>query len=897
MNFNKWLIYSGFGAIIALSGCTSHRDQVIAQKQAPTDMLQSFSQPGAKDQDACAELNCVQVQKASLGKIFLLIASGKTSGSTPQWLDTKPLVVSFEKSGQRIAILGQNYNSIYNEISTVNLIQTFEIVSEDDTTITFDWGDGLKSFIMQDSMDIDSPASDTDKLTEASSGSVPVEDSFVRNVKFDTKNIELEQISKIMSDKIKADDDPSSKALDVVQREETVDMNIQIRSYDLGANFKKKVADPQKRVGFFVNKVSQEGYANNVVNLITKWDLDPAKGPIVYRVSNAVPADYVDAVKEGVLYWNKVFGREVVTVETGVDEAATPVERTVMIRWINWEDAAMSYAGLQADPMTGEILRGQVFLTSVFTKVASADLLTLNHNSPIVKGGIACDVGDSLKKLAALSQEAPTSQRLRLARDSVRATVAHEVGHTLGLRHNFAGSYSAKASYADIQKSASTYLTDLNHPGLETSTSIMDYVSGIDQVLMSARLKNTPLSYDKMAMDWAYSDNDSALDTSISAYCTDEDMGMAQAQGLQVYGCAQFDAGKNPLQRKVLSAQDTKNQFVGTLFVALIGRMFPADQPTQKVSVQQVVKDLMQFAKADFTDLPYVTQAVMNVVVDGKANPGFASIDNVRKGQLTQSLLGMDTTYQAERDADLKELGGYIAILNGMLRRADGKIDMTWIQDQTQALVASGAMASGTTLGGRAYTLTADEQAYIVSFFQALAQLNNKAVESAMQTLIPVSGAVIQGSDGKPSVISLSLSAGMVDQASADQLTQLFVDLNAASTATVVGHVGTGLATAVTLPARFLTADERSGMVGMLSSTGLSFNQTMNLAKARAAELQQINNLLKQANAAVTDASILKADDQKALAASLVAQGSLDDNAGQWLQDEMQVLQALSSVQ
>ena len=498
MTFSKNAFFTtALLSTLLVTGCTNSFkiDEVLAKKQAPSNMALSFTQASnlsVEESAACAKSACIKIQKSSLGKIFLLLASGKTSGSTPQWYDLKPLVVSFETSGGRIALLGQNYNSIYEEIQTQNLIQSFRIISEDDSSIVFDWGKGLSSFIAQSSYDVDGARGENDDLTESSFSSIPVTDSFIRGIKFDTKNIELEQVSKIQSEAIKG---TSDKKLNVETREETLAMNIQIRAYDLAPTFKPKEFDSSRRVGFFVTRVGKKNMSNDVSKLITKWDLSEGR-KIKIRISAAVPEDYVQAVREGALYWNKVFGRDVMDVETGVDPQAAPVDHSIMIRWVTWLDAGAAYAIGQSDPLTGEVLRAQVFMPSVFTKVGSADLVQLNGGAPVASniGAIACDFSQTVKDLAKLTREASDSQRLRLAQDSVRSTVAHELGHALGLRHNFAGSSSSKVSTSAIYDSAKTYLKDLNHQGLETSTSIMDYVSGIDDVLMSAPVSYTHLT-------------------------------------------------------------------------------------------------------------------------------------------------------------------------------------------------------------------------------------------------------------------------------------------------------------------------------------------------------------------------------------------------------------------
>ncbi|WP_374032835.1 zinc-dependent metalloprotease [Bdellovibrio bacteriovorus] len=886
------------GALLSstlLSACTQFEakplDQIIQAKQAPANSLSTFSNPADIPANAaCKQASCVTIQKSSLGKIFLLMASGITSGMTPQWYDLKPLVVSFEKSGNRLALIGENYNSIYSEIRTVNLIQSFEVISEDATSITFDWGQGLKSFVLQRSYDVDAPRGNVD-LTDSSLASLPVMDSFVTGIKFDEKNIELNQLSKIRSDNIKVGSD---KSLNHEPREETLNMNIQIRAYDLSKNFKAKEYDSSRRVGFFVTKYRKLGYSKEMTNLITKWDISPEKGPIKVRISEAVPEDYVAAVTEGALYWNKVFGRDVIQVVSGVPVDAKPEDRSIIVRWIPWLDSGAAYAIGQSDPLTGELLRAQVFMPSVFTSVGSADLVKLNGDVPVVAAGaIACDLTESLNALNKIAREAGDSQRLRLAQDSVRATVAHELGHALGLRHNFAGSSSAKVSTQEIYESAKTYLRDPNHQGLETSTSIMDYVSGIDDILMSGRIKYAALSYDKMAMDWAYSDNNTALDEKVSRYCTDDDIAVANSQGLQIYGCERFDAGNNPLLRKYLDAVDERDDLVKVLFASIIGRMYPADKPGVVRDLDAVLADTVKWGRANI-DLSFVSQVLFDSTKASQPAASFASLAAVKTGKIMYARLGLDEQLMKERAASLKEAGGYAALLNGLMRDKNGNINMKWLDQQIDELKAAPYLAQGKTLGGREYALSDAQQRKILKFMDSIRPVNDKVLLVAGAALLPKMNEVVEDANGAKSVVTSVLGQNLLDESEAESLTALYLDLAQAATGTIVVKLGPGLSKEVTLPYSWLKADEKAYFGKLLSSQGLRFDMTLRVAKARSEQLQKIAGLLIEIDPSldpVTEANL------NTLPQRLLTSGLVDAAAAAWLKAEIEVLNVLSKIQ
>lgn len=872
--------------ILAQVGCTIKETKYI-ERQAPEQIQESFRKLDLNASEelkkSCEKLSCLTIQKESLGKIFLLIASGKTAGSTPQWYDLKPLVVSFERSGQKIALLGENYTSIYEEIKTVNLIQSFDIVGEDESSITFDWNKGLQTFVLQSSYDVDGARGTNNDLTESSFQSIPVIDSFIRDIKFDDKNLELEQISKVKMDVIKP---ASDKVLNVENREETLAMNIQIRSYNLSSEFKPKEYDSSRRVGFFVTKVGKKGMSADVSNLITKWDISDAKGPILVRLSSAIPEEYIGAVKEGALYWNHVFGKEVLHVVTGEDPQAAPKDRSITLRWIPWLDSGAAYAIGQSDPLTGELLRAQVFMPSVFTRVGSADLVKMNDDVPVV-GAVACDFSHRVKKLEELMREADHSQRLRLAQDSVRATVAHELGHALGLRHNFAGSFSAKVSAQQVEREASRYLKNTMHQGLETSTSIMDYVSGIDEALMSARLKTSSLSYDKMAMDWAYADTvDANLDEKVSLYCTDDDIALAASQKLQIYGCERFDAGNNPMLRKVLDTKREKENFVKVLFASIIGRTYPGDKPDTKLPLEAVLADSLKWGQLNTKDLGFVQQFVFDHSANGAPNPQFASLSNVKSGQILYSKFGFDMALGLTRSKALAEAGGYAQILDTLWRNANGEISTHWLEDQIAELREASYLASGTTLSGRDYQLTPEEQAMILAFFENLVVINKDALEAGLSALLP-KVEVVETTNAGTRKVSAILPEGVLNEEGSQKILSLYLDLLAASSGTLKVKVGEGLAKEVELSKPFLALDKQKKWYGLLSSQGLRFNMELKKAQVKGLKLAKIQNFLILMG---VDPSLVQTD---GLVQNLQERGLVDAGAASWLTQELELLRSL----
>jgi hypothetical protein len=83
--------------------------------------------------------------------------------------------------------------------------------------------------------------------------------------------------------------------------------------------------------------------------------------PIVFALSAAIPDRYRQAVRDGVLYWNKALGRPLLQVIDARDDVMAPSPRYNVIQWLTDGDFA-STPHIQSDPLTGEILHAHLFV-------------------------------------------------------------------------------------------------------------------------------------------------------------------------------------------------------------------------------------------------------------------------------------------------------------------------------------------------------------------------------------------------------------------------------------------------------------------------------------------------------------------------------------------------------
>ncbi len=197
---------------------------------------------------------------------------------------------------------------------------------------------------------------------------------------------------------------------------------------------------------------------------------DPVK-PIVYYLDPGAPEPIRTALLEGARWWNQAFEaagyRNGFRVEL-LPEGAHPLDiRYNVINWVHRSTRGWSFGSSITDPRTGEIIKGVVTLGSL--RVRQDYMIAEGLLSPYRTG----------------TEKPPELMEWGLAR--IRQLSAHEVGHTLGLGHNYYDSDAGRISVMDYPHPLVTLRPDgsLDHSQV--------YAAGIGE-------------WDKIAIRYGYQD-------------------------------------------------------------------------------------------------------------------------------------------------------------------------------------------------------------------------------------------------------------------------------------------------------------------------------------------------------------------------------------------------------
>uniref|UniRef100_UPI00117CA218 zinc-dependent metalloprotease n=1 Tax=Pelomonas sp. KK5 TaxID=1855730 RepID=UPI00117CA218 len=301
-----------------------------------------------------------------------------------------------------------------------------------------------------------------------------------------------------------------------------------------------RLADP--RIGLFSDTFVDLGsdvHINPKVHYINRWRLEKKEPeaamsepvqPITFWLDRNIPPQYRPAVEAGILEWNKAFERigykNAIVAKQQPDDASWDNMDAghASVRWLAGVDVGFSAIGPHlSDPRSGEILDADISISEAMLRAGRETVRTELPSSearkqdaqaaealpPMLRARAdqACSYAaeaatesafalDLLEARGDIAPDSPEAQAFVMA--MLKGVVMHEVGHTLGLMHNFKG--STLLTQAQLDDKAYTEAHGL-------SGSIMDY-NALNVALTGERqgsYHDTTLGpYDYWAIEYAY---------------------------------------------------------------------------------------------------------------------------------------------------------------------------------------------------------------------------------------------------------------------------------------------------------------------------------------------------------------------------------------------------------
>lgn len=363
-------------------------------------------------------------------------------------------------------------------------------------------------------------------------------------------------------------------------------MGLSLRRYGSSAGFVELPLPPKEH--YFRSEPRAVPNAGTLEQRAIHWHIHAGMEPIEWVITPALAAldaspeyrdvDLVESVRRGVTWWNQAFGFPVFTARLAEVDEPLAVDDKNFILFDPNPEVGYAFAQFRTNPNTGEIRGASVYVSAVFLAMKEEDgedggdtgaggaaggswseiddaLLPVPAVASTAMPGLAwggfaarpvcalsapefhaqLEVGLAGAQAVGAGQETRALSREETLERSLTVLIAHEIGHTLGLRHNFKGSL------------------------VPPSSSVMDYLGAVGTAM------HGPGAYDVAAVRYLH-----GLDTSLPAepFCTDEHMPGDPA-------CMAYDWGADPLLESALPGYEYMMSFV--LAGGLVGRELAFD--------------------------------------------------------------------------------------------------------------------------------------------------------------------------------------------------------------------------------------------------------------------------------------------------------------------------------
>ncbi len=531
--------------ILASTACGLNKApeaQVVRDVQA----IQGEAKPGVNGPTATVTVSMTLDKATLLGQEFLYGADLQYSSIYDKSYDlfTQSLAIGhipakFRIAGSELQLVADNKRLSPSDVNHPELLLTrFKILAETLTTLTVSNLDS-RTFLAEV---FKGTHSSTEGRITANNGS-PSLDLWVRSL-----NTEAARENYILQETSIVDQDGN-----IGEFMESIFPRAKLAT---GSSFKKFKMDPDSPVGADEGPVARfrmlgsetvyEG--EDKVAYAAHFDISDGKTIDWYATPN-IPEEYLETVKQGVEGWNRYYrgyqgiARDVLQFKGRLPEGIKLGDpRYNVVAWDARTVAGAAYETQATDPSTGRQSHSVIYLPAAWVQIGKdywtngrySDPRETNRAPEMRYGKINCSRDLRTEAAMLFSGAVDPADVAKFGRELLRQTLFHEVGHSLGLGHNFKGSLSYDMSLPESERIFSSSIMDYNIFDIER------------QAFNDLTSSNGPqLEYDRQALSAIYNESkDIAADAKVMPACNDAEAD-SEAGGVDPL-CIRYDVEKDP---------------------------------------------------------------------------------------------------------------------------------------------------------------------------------------------------------------------------------------------------------------------------------------------------------------------------------------------------------------